>query len=141
MVQLMLTVVAAGAVFCLVPRAVGAGEIAVHSNDMSWNTTRGTYSLRLQATLTLTNPNFLKAHPPTVPFCYVNCRVFPQYSYCGGRYCLYPAMSGRHGDMGVLEALLGFCVVWRARTAWPVSPSRSWLQAQYLKHYLTIDNN
>jgi hypothetical protein len=51
----------AGAVFVAVPRGVSVGEVAVATDRMSWNTTKGTYQLRLAVALPLFNPNYLPA--------------------------------------------------------------------------------
>ena len=36
-----------------------AGEISIYSDDMSWNSTKGTYQLDLLAKIPIYNPNFL----------------------------------------------------------------------------------
>jgi hypothetical protein len=50
----------ATSVFILVPRGMSTGEITVQSQQMSWNTTRGTYMLKLLVRVPIYNPNFLQ---------------------------------------------------------------------------------
>ena len=35
------------------------GEISIYSDDMSWNSTKGTYELDLLAKIPIFNPNYL----------------------------------------------------------------------------------
>ena len=49
----------AAGVFVLVPRGVNVGEIRIYSDDMSWNSTKGTYQLDLLAKVPIYNPNYL----------------------------------------------------------------------------------
>ena len=58
--QMMFAVLAAVGVYLLVPRGVGVGEVQLQSDHMSWNTTRGTYQLKLLAKIPIYNPNYMK---------------------------------------------------------------------------------
>lgn len=49
-------------VFITVPRGVSAGEVFIRPSRMSWNTTKSTYQLNLQASIPVYNPNYLKAY-------------------------------------------------------------------------------
>jgi hypothetical protein len=57
--QLSLATLLAGMVFILVPREVTSGEIRIFSDQMSWNSTKGTYQLDLLAHVPIYNPNYL----------------------------------------------------------------------------------
>ena len=61
--QLVFALSAATATFFLVPRGVSAGEIDIHSDRMSWNTSKGTYQLNLLAHIPIYNPNYLNVRP------------------------------------------------------------------------------
>lgn len=41
------------------PAVSCAGEISIYSDDMSWNSTKGTYQLDLLAKIPIYNPNYL----------------------------------------------------------------------------------
>lgn len=55
----MLALAAALATFFLVPRGVSAGAIEIESEHMSWNISKGTYQLNLQAHILVNNPNYV----------------------------------------------------------------------------------
>ena len=59
---LLFALAVAGLVFITVPRGVSAGEVFIRPSRMSWNTTKSTYQLKLQATIPVYNPNYLKAY-------------------------------------------------------------------------------
>lgn len=58
---MMFAVLAAVGVFLLVPRGISVGEVELQSDHMSWNTTKGTYQLKLLAKIPVYNPNYMKA--------------------------------------------------------------------------------
>lgn len=58
---LVLALAAALATFFLVPRGVSAGAIEIESEHMSWNISKGTYQLNLQAHILVNNPNYVNA--------------------------------------------------------------------------------
>ena len=58
--QMMFAILAAVGVFLLVPRGISIGEVQLQSDHMSWNTTRGTYQLKLLAKIPIYNPNYVK---------------------------------------------------------------------------------
>lgn len=60
--QMLFSVLAAVGVFLLVPRGISAGVVEIQSDHMSWNTTKGTYQLRLLAKIPIYNPNYMKVH-------------------------------------------------------------------------------
>ena len=57
---MLFAVLAAVGVFLLVPRALSVGEVELQSDHMSWNTTKGTYQLKLLAKIPIYNPNYMK---------------------------------------------------------------------------------
>ncbi|KAA6418822.1 MAG: tRNA methyltransferase [Trebouxia sp. A1-2] len=59
--QMLFAVLAAVGVFLLVPRGISVGEVELQSDHMSWNTTKGTYQLKLLAKIPIYNPNYMKA--------------------------------------------------------------------------------
>ncbi|KAL3134864.1 hypothetical protein ABBQ32_007830 [Trebouxia sp. C0010 RCD-2024] len=59
---MLFAILAAVGVYLLVPRGISVGEIQLQSDHMSWNTTRGTYQLKLLAKIPIYNPNYVKAH-------------------------------------------------------------------------------
>ena len=61
--QMLFSVLAAVAVFLLVPRGISAGVVEIQSDHMSWNTSRGTYQLKLLAKIPIYNPNYMKVAP------------------------------------------------------------------------------
>lgn len=66
---MMFAILAAVGVFLLVPRGISIGEVQLQSDHMSWNTTRGTYQLKLLAKIPIYNPNYVKVAPlPSLPF-------------------------------------------------------------------------
>lgn len=50
----------AAIVFISVPRSVSVGSISVAADRMSWNTTKASYQLRLNVTIPVFNPNYLR---------------------------------------------------------------------------------
>jgi len=58
--QMLFAVLAAVGVFLLVPRGISVGEVELQSDHMSWNTTKGTYQLKLLAKIPIYNPNYMK---------------------------------------------------------------------------------
>ncbi|DBB18697.1 hypothetical protein WJX82_008928 [Trebouxia sp. C0006] len=58
---MLFAVLAAVGVFLLVPRGISVGEVELQSDHMSWNTTKGTYQLKLLAKIPIYNPNYMKA--------------------------------------------------------------------------------
>lgn len=60
--QMMFAVLAAVGVFLLVPRGISVGEVELQSDHMSWNTTKGTYQLKLLAKIPVYNPNYMKVN-------------------------------------------------------------------------------
>lgn len=77
-VQMMFAVLAAVGVFLLVPRGISVGEVELQSDHMSWNTTRGTYQLKLLAKIPIYNPNYMKV---------ISCQhvMEPEQSCCHGQ--------------------------------------------------------
>ena len=59
---MLFSVLAAVGVFLLVPRGISAGVVEIQSDHMSWNTSRGTYQLKLLAKIPIYNPNYMKVH-------------------------------------------------------------------------------
>lgn len=57
---MLFAVLAAVGVFLLVPRGISVGEVELQSDHMSWNTTKGTYQLKLLAKIPIYNPNYMK---------------------------------------------------------------------------------
>lgn len=60
--QMLFAILAAVGVYLLVPRGISIGEVQLQSDHMSWNTTRGTYQLKLLAKIPIYNPNYVKVH-------------------------------------------------------------------------------
>ena len=58
--QMLFAILAAVGVYLLVPRGISIGEVQLQSDHMSWNTTRGTYQLKLLAKIPIYNPNYMK---------------------------------------------------------------------------------
>lgn len=59
----MFGVIAATAVFFLVPRGVSLGEITVQTEHRTWNFSEHTYKLNLMAQIPIYNPNYLSVSP------------------------------------------------------------------------------
>ena len=59
---MLFSILAAVGVFLLVPRGISAGVVEIQSDHMSWNTSKGTYQLRLLAKIPIYNPNYMKVH-------------------------------------------------------------------------------
>lgn len=72
--QMLFAILAAVGVYLLVPREISIGEVQLQSDHMSWNTTRGTYQLKLLAKIPIYNPNYMKV--------------------CSAAIRLHPAISG-----------------------------------------------
>ena len=66
-VLLSLAMLLAGMVFILVPRELTTGEIRIFSDQMSWNSTKGTYQLDLLAHVPIYNPNYLAVRCAHIP--------------------------------------------------------------------------
>lgn len=64
LLQMLFSVLAAVGVFLLVPRGISVGGVEIQSDHMSWNTTRGTYQLKLLAKIPIYNPNYMKVVLP-----------------------------------------------------------------------------
>ena len=60
--QMLFSILAAVGVFLLVPRGISAGVVEIQSDHMSWNTSKGTYQLRLLAKIPIYNPNYMKVY-------------------------------------------------------------------------------
>lgn len=54
-------VIVAVMVFVATPRSVSVAQIDVAADRMSWNTTKASYQLRLLASLSINNPNYMGA--------------------------------------------------------------------------------
>ena len=63
---MLFAILAAVGVYLLVPRGIGIGEVQLQSDHMSWNTTRGTYQLKLLAKIPIYNPNYMQARGQTL---------------------------------------------------------------------------
>uniref|UniRef100_A0A7S0RPS6 Uncharacterized protein n=1 Tax=Chlamydomonas leiostraca TaxID=1034604 RepID=A0A7S0RPS6_9CHLO len=59
---LLLAVASVTCVFLLVPRGVTVGSIQVRSSQISFNTSKSTYQILLQATIPVYNPNYLSIY-------------------------------------------------------------------------------
>lgn len=60
-ILLLFTLAATCGVYFLVPRGISLGTVAISSQQMSWNSTTGTYQLVLQAEVPIFNPNYMQA--------------------------------------------------------------------------------
>ena len=88
--QLSLAMLLAGMVFVLVPREVTSGEIRIFSDQMSWNSTKGTYQLDLLAHVPIYNPNYLavRFHSNVGPGSRVVCHIIPVTSTAVAASCV-----------------------------------------------------
>lgn len=57
---MLFSVLAAVGVFLLVPRGISTGVVEIQADHMSWNTSRGTYQLKLLAKIPIYNPNYME---------------------------------------------------------------------------------
>lgn len=73
LLQMLFSILAAVGVFLLVPRGISAGVVEIQSDHMSWNTTKGTYQLRLLAKIPIYNPNYMKVWQSVRFFCTASC--------------------------------------------------------------------
>ena len=85
----------AGIVFILVPREVTSGEIRIFSDQMSWNSTKGTYQLDLLAHVPIYNPNYLAVRFSPYMHQAPTCSVYhpPQTECNRGALCPPAAMN------------------------------------------------